>query len=114
MGIAFVFSVIGIIAWATTGYGQEQAQAAPGFWELIASGEFIAKATPLVIAGQVLLRGVAEGLTRISVLTENKWDNKLARWASDAAWISGVVIGKFGVGTPKLVVEEYADKATTK
>jgi hypothetical protein len=46
-----------------------------------------------------------------AVITENKWDNKLAGWLSEAAWVSGVLVGKFGYGTPKLVIAEKAKEA---
>ena len=85
-----------------------------GFFETILSGEFFAKMVPIVVATQVLLYGVAEGLTRISVITEAKWDNKLAGWISEAAWVAGVLVGKFGYGTPKLVIEEKAEKLKEK
>lgn len=62
---------------------------------------------------QIVLRGTAEGLTRISVYTETKWDNKAAAWASQAAWLLGAGLGKLGYGVPKLVVEEKA-KADVK
>lgn len=66
--------------------------------------EFIAWAIGL----QVILRGVAEGLTRISAYTDTKWDNKLAGWMSEAAWLLGTGLGKLGYGVPKLVIEEKA------
>lgn len=80
------------------------------FLETLLSGDFVAKLIPMIVGVQILLYGVAEGLTRISVITENKWDNKLANWLSEAAWVAGVLVGKFGYGTPKLVMEEKVAK----
>jgi hypothetical protein len=57
---------------------------------------------------QVILRGSAEGLTRISAYTDTKWDNKMAGWMSEAAWVLGTGLGKIGYGVPKLVMEEKA------
>jgi hypothetical protein len=73
----------------------------PGFAEFIA----------WMIGLQVMLRGVAEGLTRISNYTDTKWDNKIAGWLSEAAWLLGTGLGKLGYGVPKLVVEEKAKQA---
>lgn len=84
------------------------------FLETILSGAFFAKMLPVVVATQVLLYGVAEGLTRLSVLTENKWDNKASEKLSELAWLLGVVIGKFGYSTPKLVVQEHIEQAKEK
>ena len=55
---------------------------------------------------QVILRGLAEGLTRISVATDAKWDNKVAAVLSQVSWFLGTMLGKFGYSVPKLVVEE--------
>lgn len=84
------------------------------FFDTLISGEFLAKLAPLVLGSQVILLGLAEGLTRIAVYTDNKWDNKLAGWLAEAAWVSGVVVGKFGYGTPKLVLEEKAHALAEK
>lgn len=85
-----------------------------GFWDTILSGDFFMKMLPVVIGTQVILLGVAEGLTRISAATENKWDNKAASMLSEAAWLLGLVIGKFGYSTPKLVLEEKAKSLAEK
>lgn len=82
-----------------------------GFWETILSGEFVAKVTPIIIGGQIILYGLAEGLTRISDALDSKATGKVASWLSEAAWVMGVVIGKFGYSTPKLVIEEKAKEA---
>ena len=84
------------------------------FLETILSGDFFIRMAPIVVGTQVILYGVAEGLTRIAVVTENKWDNKLASWLSEAAWVAGVLIGKFGYSTPKLVIEEKAKEVAEK
>ena len=93
-------------------FAQETQPQTRDFLDIVLSGDFLAKLIPAVIGFQVLLYGVAEGLTRISVLTEAKWDNKLAHWLSEAAWLMGVIIGKFGYSTPKLLVEEKHDKTS--
>lgn len=82
-----------------------------GFWETLLNGEFIAKVTPVIIGGQIVLYGLAEGLTRISAAIDSKNLGKVAGWLSEAAWVAGVVIGKFGYSTPKLVVQEKAKEA---
>jgi hypothetical protein len=82
-----------------------------GFFQTLLSGSFVAKLIPILIAVQIILLGVAEGLTRLAVITENKWDNKVANFLSNAAWIAGVLIGKVGYSTPKLVIEEKAKAA---
>lgn len=84
------------------------------FLDTILSGTFAAKALALMVAIQVLLYGLGEGLTRLSVLTENKWDNKVANWISNAAWVLGSVCGKLGYSTPKLVIEEKAKELNEK
>ena len=108
--IAFVLLTLTQVA-----LGQDAAVALPpdmfvekSFLETLLSGDFVAKLLPILVGVQVILYGVAEGLTRIAVITEAKWDNKLAAWLSEAAWVAGVLVGKFGYGTPKLVIEEKA------
>jgi len=78
------------------------------FLATLLDGAFVAKLIPVVVGIQIILYGLAEGLTRLSVITSNTWDNKLAGWLSDASWVMGVVIGKFGYSVPKLVIEEKA------
>ena len=79
-----------------------------------ASAGWVAKIIGFAIAAQLMLRGLAEGLTRISVLTKNKTDNKIAAYLSQAAWFLGAFMGKFGYSVPKLVVEEAKKKEEKK
>lgn len=78
------------------------------------SGDWMAKALGILIALSIFLRGLAEALTRVSRFTKNKWDNKLAAWISEAAWILGVALGKLGYSAPKLVIEEKAKQINEK
>lgn len=89
-------------------------QKSANFFELLINGEFIAKLIAFMVAIQIVLYGLSEGLTRISVYTENKWDNKIAEKISSVAWILGLVISKFGYSVPKLVIEEKAKKLGEK
>lgn len=92
---------------ADVAFGQE-----PDFVEIasltktITSSAGFSEFVGWMIGVQVVLRGTAEGLTRISVYTETKWDNKAAAIISQAAWVLGAGLGKLGYGVPKLVVEE--------
>ena len=74
----------------------------------------ILKLLAFVAAIQVFLRGLSEALTRIADYTETKWDNKVAAWCSEAAWILGSILGKVGYGTPKLVAQEQIKDAQPK
>jgi hypothetical protein len=80
----------------------------------ILNSDFMPKLIAFVVAIQLVLFAVAEALTRISVITENKWDNDLAQKISKVAWFLGVMIGKFGYSTPKLVIEEKSKKVNSK
>lgn len=73
------------------------------------SGDFMAHVIAFGGGLYILLWGLAEGLTRISVFTENTWDNKLAAWLSQATWILGTALGKIGKA-PKLVIQEQVDQ----
>lgn len=97
---------------SSVAFGQESVATAAGvpFLEQLMKGDFIAKILAVMVGVQFILRGVAEGLTRISVYTESNWDNKIAAYLSEASWLVGSIIGKFGVGVPKLVIEESAKK----
>jgi hypothetical protein len=66
------------------------------------------KILAIIVGVQVGLYGLAECLTRVSVWTENKWDNKLAYYISQIAWALGALLGKFGYSVPKLILEEKA------
>lgn len=99
---------------ASIALGQEAQVSEPNLFqnliEMITSAEGLAKLVAFAIALQLFLRGMAEALTRISDYTETTWDNKAAAWLSQAAWVLGSILGKFGYGTPKLVVEEIKNK----
>lgn len=84
------------------------------FLTILLSGDFMVQLIPVVIGFQVILYGVAEGLTRIAAVTENRWDNKIAHFLGEAAWMMGVVIGKFGYSVPRLVIDEKAKEAAKK
>lgn len=106
--ISGFFSFMGVVV------AQESSQIDLSFLEKATDGNFMAKLIGGVIACQIVLYGLAEGLTRISVMTSNEWDNKLAKTISDIAWILGSIIGKFGYSTPKLVIEEKAKQISSK
>jgi hypothetical protein len=80
------------------------------FLDQITQGDFFPKLIAFIVSLQLVLFAVAEALTRISAFTETKWDNDIAKKVSKAAWFLGVMIGKFGYSTPKLVIEEKAKK----
>lgn len=63
------------------------------------------------IGVQIMLRGIAEGLTKISVITDNSTDNKIAAQLSNAAWIMGSILGKFGYSVPSEVIADKVDVA---
>lgn len=71
------------------------------------------KVLAIMVGVQVGLYGLAEALTRVSVWTENKWDNKAAHYVGQAAWAIGALLGKFGYSVPKLVLEEKAKQMNT-
>jgi len=68
----------------------------------------IGKLIGFAITLQVCLRLLAELMLKISALTETNVDNKVAAWISEASWVLGVGISKFGYSVPKVVVEEKA------
>lgn len=80
------------------------------FLDNILNSDIAPKLIAFIVAIQLILFAIAEALTRISVFTENKWDNDLAQKLSKISWFLGVVIGKFGYSVPKLVIEEKAKK----
>lgn len=81
---------------------------------MVLSAEGLAKLVAFAIALQLFLRGAAEALTRIADYTDTTWDNKAAAWLSEAAWVIGSVLGKFGYGTPKLVAQELKASQPTE
>lgn len=105
------------LSMSDVGIGQEAAaKSLPmdsllGFVKGLANPEFVAKIAAFMMALQIILRGLAEGLTKISDYTSNTWDNKFAAYASEASWFIGVWLGKFGYGEPKAVTQEKIDQA---
>ncbi len=87
---------------------------AQSFFELLSDGSFFAKIVAFGLAIQIILYALGEALTRISVYTDNKWDNELASKISSVAWTLGLIISKFGYSVPKLVIEEKAKKLEEK
>ena len=126
MAVIFAALIVGIVSAAAGALGADEVanvltggtspaaapavEAAKGFFETILSPEFAAKLIALVVGVQLILRGLAEGLTKIAEVTETKADNKVAGWLGEAAWVLGAVIGKFGFGTPKAVITDQAEK----
>jgi len=86
----------------------------PSFLQLLTNGAFFAKIVAFGLAIQVVLYALGEALTRVSVYTDNKWDNDLAAKVSSFAWYLGLIISKFGYSVPKLVIEEKAKKLEDK
>lgn len=86
----------------------------PGFLQLLTNGELFAKIIVFGLAVQMVLYALGEALTRVSVYTENKWDNNIAAKISGIAWYLGLIISKFGYSVPKLVVEEKAKQVSDK
>jgi hypothetical protein len=76
--------------------------------KFVTDGGIIATILGIMVGVQFILYGVATGLTKIAVYTENKWDNKIASILSQASWFLGVFLGKFGYSVPKAVLEEKA------
>lgn len=87
---------------------------AVSFLSLLTDGNMLAKIVAFGLAIQIILYALGEALTRISVYTENKWDNDLAAKVSSIAWYLGLIISKFGYSVPKLVIEEKAKKLEEK
>ena len=81
-----------------------------GFMDLFKSWPEIGKLFAFGAAIQIGLRGLSEALLKVADMTETKWDNKVAAWASEGAWVLGVALSKVGYGVPKAVVEEAAKK----
>lgn len=80
--------------------------------EKLTDGTFLAQL--LIIFGALLafMRGLAEALTRLSVRFPGV--SKPAQLVSDATWILGAFLGKFGHGEPKLVTAEKAKAIVQK
>ena len=108
---------------STIALGQEAAEPVftqqGGFLDLFKSWPEIGKLFAFGLAVQMFLRGLAELLTRCSEWLDAKsptgiWMKKIAAWCSEAVWLLGTALGKFGVGEPKLVTQEKIDQATKK
>lgn len=85
-----------------------------GIMKMISNYPGLLKLLAFLFALQIFFRGTAEALTRFADYTDTKWDNKVAAWMSEAAWILGVALGKIGYGTPKVVIEHIKDEAKAK
>ena len=99
-----------ILSLSSVAFAQEITPEA-GILDLLKSWPQVGKLLAFVLALQIFLRGLAEALTRISDYTENTYDNKVAAYASQAAWFLGAFVGKVGYGEPKLVTEVKVAKA---
>jgi len=55
---------------------------------------------PVVLVG---LRGLSELFVRLARGTENKWDNRLAKWFSLLVKVLGQVAGNLGYGRSKML-----------
>lgn len=100
-----------LVLWlaSTIAFGQDLPIAAESVIAGYLSGlPSVAKLVGFAITLQVCLRLLAELMIKISALTETNVDNKLAAWTSEAAWILGVGISKFGYSVPKVILEEKA------
>jgi len=80
--------------------------------ERLTDGTFLTELVLIFGSLLALLRGIAECLTRLSARFPGV--SKMAKLASDGAWILGAFIGKFGVSEPKLVTEEKAKALVEK
>lgn len=89
-----------------------------GFADVFNSWPEIGKLFAFGLAIQMFLRGLAELLTRTSDWLDAKsptkvWLQKVAAWCSELVWLLGTVLGKFGVGEPKLVTAEKIAQSKT-
>jgi len=55
----------------------------------------------IIFAIQVGFRLASEVLLWFADKTETKWDNRIAKVLSTIAWFLGLILGKFGYGSPK-------------
>jgi len=78
------------------------------------SAEWFAWLGGMLVSIYTLLWLLGEGLTRVSVWTENKWDNKIAAGLSSITWFLGTVLGRFGYKLPKLMIEDIVEQAKEK
>jgi len=102
----FLIALIAL-AFTTALFGQDAAPASNSFFDLPEG--FMSKFIVWVVALQALALGIGKGLTEVSKLTENKWDNMAANAFTKVAWFLGSIISKFGWGMPKQVVLKKAE-----
>lgn len=110
-GVIFMAGIIVIALWlsSTIAFGQEAAQGAESVIMGYLSGlPSAAKLVGFAISLQVCLRLLAELLIKVSAMTETQVDNRLAAWVSEASWVLGSLISKFGYSVPKVIIEEKA------
>jgi hypothetical protein len=105
--MAMVFTALALWFVSSIAIGQE-ATAESVIAGYLSGLPSIGKLIGFAITLQVCLRLLAELLLKISEMTETKVDNKVAAWISEAAWVLGLGISKFGYSVPKVVVEEKA------
>lgn len=102
---------IALVIWlaSTIAFGQEVAASAESVITNYLSGlPSMAKIIAGAVTLQVSMRLLAELLIKISAMTETNVDNKVAAWVSEASWVLGVLISKFGYSVPKVIIEEKA------
>jgi len=85
-----------------------------GILAMIMNPAMMAKIVAMMVGLQLILRGTAEGLTKISVYTDNNWDNKISGMLSEAAWLLGSILGKFGYSEPSEVSKYKVELAQEK
>lgn len=76
--------------------------------------EWLAKIIGIAVGIQFLLWGLATGLTKIAVWTENETDNKIAAALGQVSWMLGSFLGRFGYSVPKEVMRDMAEKDAAK
>ena len=108
--IKFMFVVICVFGAWDLALAEEQTTAP--FFNL--PDGMMTKIIAWIVALQALAFGIGKGLTELSKLTENKWDNALANGFTKVAWVLGEIISKFGFSMPKQVVLKQAEKIKAK
>ena len=102
-----LFSVLVMILFSEMAFGQS-------FLESLADGSFVAKLAAFALGVQFILYGISTGLMMIAKKTETMTDNKIAAYFSQAAWLLGAFLGKFGYSVPKPLLEEKAKALNEK
>jgi len=106
--LAFLLT-IAIWCASTMAFGQEAPTDAGAILAgFLAGVPSLGKMLGFAMTLQICLRLLAELLIKISALTETNADNKVAAWVSEASWVLGLVISKFGYSVPKVIIEEKA------